>query len=182
VTSLLDIGCNTGRFATLAATRGIEVVAIDSDMDCVEQLYTRARAEKLNILPLCADITNPSPAIGWDNCERQSLLNRLHSKFDCVFALALVHHLLVTKRVPVEYFAMLERDLTRQFLITEFVGRDDAKFRQLLRYRSESYDYYDLDFFREIHAKHFEILDEIILTDEETRMDRAIFLMRKLPT
>ena len=53
-----------------------------------------------NLLPLVIDLTNPSPAIGWDNAERASLAQR--GPADLVLALALIHHLAISNNVPLE--------------------------------------------------------------------------------
>ncbi len=177
--TLLDIGCNTGIYSELAAKKGVDVVAVDSDQHCINRLYESACGEQNNITPLFIDITNPSPAIGWNNNERQSFLNRFGSKFDCVLSLALVHHVVVTKRIPLDFFAKLLSRLTKQYIITEFVGTDDSMFQQLTKYRTESYDYFDLEYFRKIHDTYFEIIEELNLTDKDSKMERSIFIMRK---
>ena len=61
---VLDVGANEGRFSLLAARRGAEVVAIDSDPVVVGSIWRRASAESLNVLPLVVDFTRPTPA--WD--------------------------------------------------------------------------------------------------------------------
>jgi len=179
IKTLLDIGCNTGSYSRMAAEYGIQVVAIDSDMACVEELYKDSQRNNRSILPLCADISNPSPAIGWENKERRSLLERLNLRFDCVLSLALVHHLLITKRVPLDFIVQLEHKLSRQYLMTEFVGKNDCMFKQLLRYRKESYDFYDVDYFKKKHSDHFEIIEEVNQSDCGAHMERVLFVMRK---
>ena len=42
-----------------------------------------------DVLPLLLDLTNPSPAIGWENRERDEILDR--PKPDLLLALANVH-------------------------------------------------------------------------------------------
>ena len=62
-------------------------------------MYLRVKSEKeQNLLPLVLDLTNPSPALGWDNAERDSLSQR--GPVDAVFALALIHHLAISNNVP----------------------------------------------------------------------------------
>ncbi|MEO6149019.1 MAG: hypothetical protein ABIN95_13350, partial [Mucilaginibacter sp.] len=70
------------------------VIAVDSDATCINRLYETIRAEKIkNLLPLIIDLSNPSPAFGFDNTERPSFIDRL--AVDLVVALALVHHLCI---------------------------------------------------------------------------------------
>jgi hypothetical protein len=81
-----DLGANTGRFSRIAAQTGCRVVAMDADVAAVEDHYQKQIDESLNILPLVMDLTNPSPGIGWKNCERMSLTQR--GPGDAVLALA----------------------------------------------------------------------------------------------
>lgn len=67
---ILDVGCNTGHFSRIAARAGASVVSIDYDPVVVGQLWRRAVAEGLDILPLVVDLSRPSPALGWLNQGR----------------------------------------------------------------------------------------------------------------
>lgn len=179
IKDLADLGCNTGQYSILAARRGIRVVAVDSDLACIERLYGFARNERLDILPLCVDIANPSPAIGWGNEERAGLLSRLERQFDCVLSLALVHHLLVTHSVPLEFVAELQERWTKKLLIAEFVAPRDSRFREMVRYRSDGFDYYTVDYFKKVYSKYFRIVKERRLLDESRQLDRTLFLMER---
>lgn len=140
---VLDIGCNTGRYARLAAGHGARVVALDSDTECVDRLYRQVRIESLPILPLRMDIANPSPAIGFCNRERPAFFERFSA--DCVFALALIHHLHVSANLPLAGIRDMFADLTRRDLVLEFVPSDDVMFRKLMRFRRDLYGDYTLD-------------------------------------
>ncbi len=61
----------------------------------------RVRAH-LDVLPLVVDLTRPTPAVGWRNQECASFLDRARGGFDLVLMLAVVHHMLVTERIPLE--------------------------------------------------------------------------------
>lgn len=173
VSSVIDLGANTGEYSFIAEKSGSPVVAIDLDHQCVERLYLKARSENLNILPLWVDIANPSPAIGWNNSERPSFLRRF--KADCLMTLALIHHLLVSNRQPLDRIVNLFADMTGKFLITEYVARDDPMFRLLTMNRKESYDFYTLERFRAEFGRRFKILREKPIPG----MQRMIFLMEK---
>jgi 2-polyprenyl-3-methyl-5-hydroxy-6-metoxy-1,4-benzoquinol methylase len=97
---VLDAGCNTGHFSALAARAGASVVAIDYDPIVLGPVWRQARAEKLDILPLVVNLTRPTPGTGWRNRECSSFLDRARGHFDAVLMLAVVHHMLVTERVP----------------------------------------------------------------------------------
>ena len=73
---VLELGANTGIFSREAAKQpDCLVISTDIDPEAVEINYRQVKKDGLeNILPLVIDLTNPSPAIGWDNQERKLLL------------------------------------------------------------------------------------------------------------
>src|SRR5205085_1033337 len=91
---VLDVGCNTGDYSFPAAETGARVTAVDGDHDAVEILYRRLKQKPARITPMVGQVANPSPGIGYMNTERSPFLER--AKSDCVMALALIHHLLVS--------------------------------------------------------------------------------------
>lgn len=97
---IVDIGCNDGRFARIAAAAGAQVVALDADRAVVDRLYRSLRQERTTILPLVADLADPSPALGWALRERQGLPERLTS--DLVLSLAVIHHLIIGRAIPAD--------------------------------------------------------------------------------
>jgi SAM-dependent methyltransferase len=155
---VLDLGCNTGEYSYLAAGAGARVVAVDSDHDAIETLYRRLRREPARISPIVADLANPSPAIGFDNRERASLLQRLGA--DAVFALALLHHLLVSANLSLELARDALYGLTTDHLVLEFVPPDDPMFRRLLRFRYESFDWLTLSRCRSVFGERFTLVEE----------------------
>ncbi len=173
--TLLDLGCNTGEYSLLAARTGARVVATDRDAAAVDILYRRASDENASILPLVVDISRPSPAVGWTNREAPSFLDRAGGAFDLVVALALVHHLLVSERIPlVEIIRLLSR-LTRSHALVEFVGSEDPMFRRLLRGRDELYTRIDAESFASALRAHFEILER----EDLSTSARSLFLLRR---
>jgi len=172
--SVLDLGANTGEFSLLAAQAGCAVTAVEYDQESIERLYLSAKEGNFNILPLWVDIANPTPGIGWNNRERSSFVERYQA--DCVLALALAHHLLITRRQPLEQIAELFADLTKKFLLVEYIGRADAMFQELILNRRESYGYFNLDYFKEIFQRSFRIVRE----EKVPQMDRVVFVMEKL--
>ncbi|HSB54951.1 MAG TPA: class I SAM-dependent methyltransferase, partial [Gemmatimonadales bacterium] len=155
---VLDLGCNTGEYSYLAAAAGAQVIAVDQDHDAIEMLYRRLRKDKAAISPMVADLSNPSPGIGFRNAERDPLLARVES--DLVLALALLHHLLVSANLSLESARDLLFDLTREHLVLEFVPTDDPMFRRLLRFRSDDFSWLTLDSCRSVLAQRFTVLDE----------------------
>jgi SAM-dependent methyltransferase len=135
---LLDLGTNTGQYARLARTMGARVVAVDVSSSCVDELYRRAAGD-VGLYPLVADLTRPTPAIGWRLIERKSLLDRLRGDF--VLALALIHHLRITGGIPLSEIVDLLTRLAPAGVI-EWVGRDDPMVKRLLALRPDVYQDY----------------------------------------
>ena len=95
-----DLGTNDGAFARIVAPHAQYVVASDFDHETVEHLYQALKAQgDTKILPLVVDLTDPSPARGWRGAERQTLEQR--GRPDLTLSLALIHHLSITRNVPV---------------------------------------------------------------------------------
>src|SRR5919109_2075597 len=116
-----DLGANNGTFSRVAGEGGAFVVSSDIDPAAVEQNYRQMKGEKTeNILPLLLDLTNPSPAIGWGNEERDSF--RARGPADLVLALALIHHLAISNNVPLPQLAAFFAE-SGQWLVIEFVPK-----------------------------------------------------------
>lgn len=173
--SVLDIGCNTGSFSEIAARLGAAVVAVDSDPVVVGRVWKRARRERLNVLPLVVDLSHPTPATGWDNGENASFLDRAAGRFDTVMMLAVIHHLLVTERVPLASIIELAANLTRKDLILEFVDREDPMFQQLLRGRDMLHRAFTRESFEHTCQQHFTIIEKQSVKSHL----RTLYLLRK---
>jgi SAM-dependent methyltransferase len=133
--TLLDIGSNTGEYSRLAARLGAYVVAIESDLAAQRLAYKAARDDAAPVLPLLVDFANPTPALGWNGQECLSFDQRADDAFDCVMALAVVHHLLVSRGIPLsEIVDKLARYSKRHALI-EYVAPQDPMFGRLSRQR-----------------------------------------------
>ncbi len=168
-----DLGANTGRFSLIAAEAGKRVVAFDIDPAAAERHFRAVRdAGRTDILPLVADIANPSPALGWAGRERRSLLERADA--DGILALALVHHLAITRNVPLPMLLDLFADLA-PWAVVEFVPKEDPMVRRLLATRRDVFADYDLDGFRAAAATRFDIVREEPIADSV----RVLFLLRR---
>jgi hypothetical protein len=135
-----DLGANTGRFSRLASNRGALTLSMDFDPGAVEANYLETKAKsELHLVPLLMDLTNPTPSLGWDHEERNSLLSR--GPADLVMALALIHHLAIGNNVP---FPLLARFLAKagRHLIIEFVPKSDPQVGKLLISREDIFDDY----------------------------------------
>lgn len=138
---VLDLGTNTGQFARLARRSGARVVAVDLSPACIDAVYCESPGD-VGLSPVVADLTKPTPAIGWRNIERRALLDRLHG--DSVLALALVHHLRITGGIPLAEVLDLLTGLAPTGVI-EWIGREDPMVKRMLALRPDVYE----DFTRE---------------------------------
>ena len=154
-TSLWDLGANTGLYSRIASQRGIPSVAFDIDPAAVEQGYLQVKADKeTHLLPLVLDLTNPSPAIGWANRERMDLLAR--GPVDMLLALALVHHLAIGNNLPLARIAEFFAQAT-QWLVIEFVPREDPQVQRLLSSRLDIFSGYNQAGFEAAFGEYFEL-------------------------
>jgi SAM-dependent methyltransferase len=172
---VLDVGCNTGHFSAMAAKAGASVVALDSDPVVLGQVWRQARAEKWNVLPLAVNLTRPTPGTGWRNSECSSFLDRARGHFDAVLMLAVVHHMLVTERVPLADILQLGAELTKDLLIVEFIAPEDSMFQRLTRGREELHRDLSHQLFENLCRERFDIVRMQHL-DSATRW---LYLLRK---
>jgi hypothetical protein len=141
--TVVDIGCNQGGYAILAAQRGAQVIAFDTDEDSVSMLYKIAKEKDLNILPLIGDVLYPAPQSGWRGQEFQSAPERFRSEM--ALALALVHHLAITQIQTFDRIVLTLSEYAEKWLITEFVPLEDPRSQELLLTNRRDMSWYSLD-------------------------------------
>jgi len=178
--SALDLGANDGYFSTILAEKKARVIAVDDQWACTGTLYRATAAEGLlspasggHIYPLCVDIADPTPASGFAHAERSSFTER--AQCDLVVALAVVHHLVLTKNIPFTLLADYLALLTRQWLIAEFVPISDEKASALVRDKPVFHKPYDAPAFEAQFASLFDIEQKQLIPGTE----RILYLMRK---
>jgi hypothetical protein len=174
--SALDLGANEGHFSRLLANRmpASPVIAIDFDWLCIQGLYDECQTRKVsNIIPLCVDISDPTPASGFQNQERASFSDRAHCHL--VVALALVHHLVLGKNIPLSSVARYFAELTNEWLIVEFVPLSDEKAQQLIRNKSVWHEPYDSAAFENAFGEYFSIGHRAAIPGT----DRVLYRMKK---
>jgi hypothetical protein len=167
-----DLGANTGIFSRLAAHQGAVTIAFDLDHAAVETHYRECLdREETRVLPLVLDLTNPSPGLGWNNRERDSLADR--GPCDTALALAVVHHLAIANNLPLDEIARFLRSLCRS-LIIEFVPKEDPQSRRLLASRRDIFPDYNRECFEQAFSRQFSLEERVEIADSS----RVLYLMR----
>lgn len=168
-----DLGANVGFFSRFSSKRGIPTLAFDIDPAAVEHNYLTVKSDKTgNLLPLLLDLTNPSPGLGWQNQERQTVLER--GPADAIMALALVHHLAISNNVPLNMLAGLFEQMGN-WLIVEFVPKSDSQVQRLLATREDIFPDYTREGFKTAFEGRFAIQEAVPILESQ----RILYLMRK---
>jgi ribosomal protein L11 methylase PrmA len=167
-----DLGGNTGVFSREAAPSGAQIISFDIDPAAVEQNYRVVKTNKeKNILPLVLDMTNPSPALGWDHQERDSFAAR--GPVDMVLALAVIHHLAISNNVPLPQLANFFAARTK-WLVIEFVPKADSQVQRLLASRKDIFPDYTREGFEKAFSAYFTVVKAELVQDSE----RILYLMQ----
>lgn len=174
---VLDVGANEGRFSFLAARQGASVVAIDTDEAVAGNMWREASAQSLDVLPLVVDLTRPTPALGWRNQECASFLDRASGSFDLVMMLAVIHHMLVSERIPLDELLRMAAELTREYLLIEFVAPSDPMFIRIARGRDTLHKDLNRTAFEAAAAVHF----DLVKAHPPDGLDRCLYLYRLRP-
>lgn len=157
-----DLGCNTGEFSAVALAAGANsVIGFDADPGALEQAVERARKQGLRLLPLYQDLANPSPEQGWRQCERRSFSGRAAGA-DALLALALLHHLVIGRNLPLEQVVSWLVALAPRGLV-EFIPDSDPRVQDLLALREQPFPDYRPEIFeaclrRQARIEHIETL------------------------
>ena len=173
-TLVWDLGGNTGVFSREAASSGAFTVSFDIDPAAVEQNFQVVKKNKeQNLLPLVLDLTNPSPAIGWNHTERDSFAQR--GPADMALALAVIHHLAISNNVPLPQLAEFF-SAHAKWLVIEFVPKADSQVIRLLSSRKDIFHSYSKDGFEAAFKEKFKIHKIEAVKDSE----RHLYLMESI--
>jgi SAM-dependent methyltransferase len=135
--TVLDLGCNVGRYSIIAARQNATVLAMDASESCIEALFQKASSENLGITPVIGDILNPTPAFGFLAKQFPSMIDRFQS--EVVLCLAVMHHLHINGRQPFDRIAKLMNALATKAVIFEYVDPADDNIRLLDHGREINY-------------------------------------------
>ena len=169
--TLIDIGGNDGTFVRKLNTEITTALVCDIDNNAVDYNHTTMKLEKEEyMLPFVLDVLNPSAAIGLNNKERDSFLNRIRDFApDVTLALAVIHHMSLSGNVPFSRSAKFFSSFSK-FVIIEFPKRNDSWVQRLLKSKDDFEDYfgfYTIENFEESYSKLFTIREKIQIKDSE---------------
>lgn len=169
----VDLGANDGEVSRLLSIQNINVLATDADPLCIDNLYNYIRKNReQNLQPLILDVSNPSPAMGVNNEEHASFLSRTNT--DLVMALALIHHLVIGQHMSFDQVAtMLSK--TGQWLIIEFVPKEDPKVQEMLAGRKDVFIQYTKANFEATFGRYFSVIEKKTVGSS----GRVLYLMSK---
>ena len=177
--TVLDLGSNTGWFSMLAAKLGSSVVAVDLDEASIDRLFAEARRERLDVLPLVANLVRPLPPLEAKVFhdepslsllgEGAPLVSQPDTRLRCemVLALALVHHLALGQGHPFDEIATIFSRLSTKYLCVEFVELNDQMitsdraFFPAYNASPGNFSWYSKENFITALGWHFDRIDEI---------------------
>ena len=118
------------------------------------------------------DLTNPSPALGWANRERDSFGGR--GPADLILALAVIHHLAISNNVPLPQLADFFAE-TGKWLVIEFVPKFDSQVKKLLVSREDIFPDYTREGFEAAFSARFNVHEAVDVRESE----RTLYLMER---
>jgi hypothetical protein len=169
----LDLGCNRGEYSIQLAQKKIKVVSSDFDQDCLNQLQANLNNSNITVCDL--NIANPTAAIGWDNKEHKSFIEKAKNKFDLVMCLGLLHHLIISERIPIDKILKTFSLLSKRYLLIEFVDKTDQKFIEIAKSNLYLYEHFTEFFFEKKINNLFTIKKKKRLSYAK----RSLYLLKK---
>jgi len=155
--SLIDIGCNDGKYSIIAKNLNVKkIIALDFDMQCLEKINIENNEV---ITPMYGDLSNMPAGNGWYSKEKKSFMERF--KFDFSISFAVIHHLAITKNIPLDQILEFILRLSNRGLI-EFIPIEDEMIKQMTELRNKNYDEYNFQNFLDIlrqKCKYTEVND-----------------------
>jgi len=176
---LIDVGGNDGTFARTVLDKVAQVIVTDIDSNAVDFNYKQLQKNKeTNMLPFVCDVLQPAPGIGFNNTERDSLIDRLATYApDVTMALALIHHITLSGNVPFEKSAEFFAKFSK-YLIIEFPTREDSWVESLLVRKREfinHFDFYNESNFEAGYLDYFELEKKEVITGTK----RILYLLKR---
>ena len=175
---LIDVGGNDGTFVRKLDSTVKTALVCDIDNNAVDFNHKTIKLSKEKfIVPFVLDVLNPSAAIGLNNTERDSFINRIAAfNPDVTLALAVIHHMSLSGNVPFSESAKFFSSFSK-YLIIEFPKRDDSWVQRLLNNKADFKDYfefYNSIKFESAYALHFEIIEKKLISNSQ----RILYLLK----
>ena len=178
--TIIDLGANTGRFSFLAAKQVEQVIAIESDYNCVDAIENAiATGAVKNIVVGQMDLSETTPNFGnleKEYCSIFKRLSNIHLSPSIVMALAIVHHLHITNFLSFGQIAELLAKLNSKYLIIEFVPIQDSKVQLLIKNKQRDFSNYTQENFTAALMQNFKIVE----VKKMGGTDRELLLFEKL--
>ena len=172
--TLIDIGGNDGTFVRSIKHKFKQALVCDIDNGAVDFNYAKIRTNKeINILPFVLDVLSPSAAIGFNNKERESFLDRIQSFTpDVTFALAVIHHMSLSGNITFNMSAKFYASFSK-YLIIEFPKRKDSWVQRLLSAKGtfkNHFNFYNITEFEEVYSNYFQLVEKKSIKGSERVM------------
>lgn len=158
---LVDLGCNNGEYSVLGSKLGSKVIAIDSDHNVIERIAMNTQIK--NVFPVISDLSDLKGGRGWGGKEFPSLAQRLSGKIDVILMLGLIHHLAISEAIPFPEIAQFASDLTKKWLIVEFIQQNDPMVELLCNRRGRSAQEFSLEAQDQAFKQHFKLIESVTL-------------------
>ena len=115
----------------------------------------------ISFLPLVLNLANPSPNQGWMQNERKGLIERFKS--DALVALALEHHLVIGKNIPIVQFLKWIKNIAK-FGLIEFIPKTDETVSRMLLGRKDIFEDYNETYFEKKLSEQTKIVNKHIIS------------------
>jgi len=172
--SVIDVGGNDGTFVRKIKRNLNQALVCDIDNNAIDFNYKTIKENSESFMtPFVLDVLNPSAAIGFQNKERDSFINRIKTFApDATLALAVIHHMSLSGNVSFEMSAEFFASFSKH-LVIEFPKRNDSWVQRLLNSKvdfKDYFDFYNIENFEKAYSNYFNIVEKRPILNSERVM------------
>ena len=172
--SVIDVGGNDGTFVRKIKRNLNQALVCDIDNNAIDFNYKTIKENRESFMtPFVLDVLNPSAAIGFQNKERDSFINRIKTFApDATLALAVIHHMSLSGNVSFEMSAEFFASFSKH-LVIEFPKRNDSWVQRLLNSKvdfKDYFDFYNIENFEKAYSNYFDIVEKKSIMNSERVM------------
>lgn len=168
----VDVGANAGLFTKILAAQFEQTLGIDFDAGAIDALYAETKRSGIaNLTPLVIDITNPTPAYGWQGRERKAFTERVRPDF--ATWLAVVHHLSLGAGIPLQSVVATILDFSPESVV-EFVSPDDPMAKRISASRTS-----DLAPYSKQHFEQYVAAGATVVAQRDVSPTRTLYHLRR---